>query len=161
MKLLHCSSRWLPGVWFGVFAGLCELFFWIVVDLPGGNPVLDLLSIVCAMFWGGHLGSSLILDPSRVPFKRILLVGITVPTLALATALVLSIAGSSLELFARGEVCEGMVRILASVPVGVLASASALLVVFWLIWPVGIIGAWLLNVYARRFMPTSKIEQGS
>ena len=161
MKLLQCSSRLLPGVWFGVLAGLCELLFWIVVDFRGGNPVLDFLSILCAMFWGGYLGSSLILDASHVPFKRIFLIGITVPTLALATALVLSIAGSSLELFARGEVRDGLVRIAASVPVGIFASASSLLVVFWLIWPVGIFGAWLLNVYARRFMSMPTREEGS
>ncbi|MDH3443409.1 MAG: hypothetical protein OEN50_05745 [Deltaproteobacteria bacterium] len=161
MKLFSCSFRLLPGVWFGVFAGLCELLFWIVVDFPGGNPVLDLLSILCAIFWGGYLGSSLILDAPHVSFKRILLTGIGVPTLALATALVLSIAGSSLELFAHGEVRDGLVRIVASVPVGIFASASALLVVFWLIWPVGIIGAWLLNVYARRFMSIPTGELGS
>ncbi len=159
MKRLRYSFRLLPGVGFGVVAGLCGFFFWKVVKFPGGNPVLDALSIVCAVFWGGYLGPSLILDASQVPFKRIVLIGIGVPTLTLATTLVLSIAGTSLELFARGEVLEGLVRILASIPSGVFASASALLVVFWLIWPAGIIGAWLLNFYAARFMSTPRGEQ--
>ena len=137
----------IGGLWFALLAIAAERGFWWIIGVNPGYFLGQMVAVWSFVF-GGAFGTSL-LSQTQPTGRRIIGVGLAVPILALfASCMAFGLIGAIGNLF-RGKPLDGVLQLLFSPLLALVMSGSMLIVVFWVILPVGLVGSWLLSCVGR------------
>lgn len=140
-------SKFLISALFFTFAGFgSERSFCLIIGVTLGWQ-WPVMVTIWSFIIGGLIGRSFL--EKSASFKRVLLVGVIVPTLTLYASCVSFGLGTAISNIIGNNQIDGIKQLFFSPFLGLIVAVSCLVGTFWLIWPVGVLVSWLLSLYGK------------